>query len=261
MDPKQTRVPDHRSSYQQHLEQLVQTAPDRELAIGGEFRTMGILEASLVLHCGLPVGGFLIDVGCGSGRLSSQLATRWNGLYMGIDIVDELLAHARAITPREDWRFVRGDGLTIPEADASADMVCFFSVFTHLPHVETFIYLREAARVLRPGGRIVFSFLEFRIYSHWGVFACDVANVGKHQVLNQFVSRDGIERWAKMLGLRIEAVHDGDKPHIPIPEPLEFEDGRRIEQMGALGQSVAVLVKPSVEPVRQLPQATAATDS
>jgi ubiquinone/menaquinone biosynthesis C-methylase UbiE len=236
------------SGYKQHLETLVQISPDREramqMAIGGEFRTIGILEANLVLESGLPADGYLIDVGCGSGRLSSQLAPRWNGRYLGIDILDELLDHARTVTPREEWRFVRGDGLTIPEADGCVDMVCFFSVFTHLPHVETFIYLREANRVLRPGGRVVFSFLEFRIFSHCGIFAHDVANVGKNQVLNQFVSRDGIERWAKMLGLRVEALHDGDKPHIPIAEPLEFESGRRIENMGSLGQSVCVLAKP-----------------
>jgi SAM-dependent methyltransferase len=241
--------PAHQASYQQHLQQLVRNAPDRDRAmqqaIGGEFRVMGTLEACLVLQCGLPEQGYLIDVGCGSGRLSSQLAPRWNGRYLGIDIVDDLIAHARAITPRADWQFVRGDGLSIPAADGCADMVCFFSVFTHLPHVETFIYLREAARVLRPGGRIVFSFLEFRIYSHWGVFARDVANVGQLEVLNQFVSRDGIERWAKMLKLRVESICDGDKPHIPVPEPLQFEDGRRIERMGALGQSVCVLLKPA----------------
>jgi SAM-dependent methyltransferase len=247
-DTGQSHKRDHQTSYQQHLDELKRAASNREqamqLAIGGEFRTQGILQANLLLHSGLPPGGYLIDVGCGSGRLSSRLAQVWDGRYLGIDILDELLAHARSITQRRDWRFVRGDGLTIGEVDGCADMVCFFSVFTHLLHEESYVYLREARRVLRPGGRIVFSFLEFRIPSHWAVFATDIANVGRHQVLNQFVSRDGIEAWAKHLDLRIEAIFDGDKPHIPITEPLEFDNGRRIENMGALGQSVCVLVKP-----------------
>ncbi len=247
-DSGQSHKRDHQASYQQHLEALKLASPDSErtmqLAIGGEFRTMGILEANLLLQSGLSAdGGYLIDVGCGSGRLSSQLAQLWGGRYIGIDILDELLAHARSITPREDWRFVRGDGLTIPEADAVADMVCFFSVFTHLLHEESYVYLSEAKRVLRTGGRIVFSFLEFRIPSHWAVFAQDVANVGSHQVLNQFMSRDAIEAWAMHLDLQVESIHDGDKPHISIAEPLQFDSGRSIEGMGSLGQSVCVLVK------------------
>jgi ubiquinone/menaquinone biosynthesis C-methylase UbiE len=247
-DTGQSHKRDHQSSYQQHLDELKRSTPDRErsmqLAIGGEFRTMGILEARLLMQSGLPPEGHLIDVGCGSGRLSSQLAPSWKGSYLGIDILDELLTHARAITPRQDWRFVRGDGLTIPQADGTADMVCFFSVFTHLLHEESFVYLREARRVLRSGGKVVFSFLEFRISSHWAVFAQDVAAVGSHQVLNQFMSRDAIEAWARHLDFRIEAIHDGDRPHIAIDEPLHFDDGRRIEGMGALGQSVCILTKP-----------------
>ena len=51
--------------------------------------------------------------------------------------------------------------LYIPAPDACADMVCAFSVFTHLLHTETYLYLEDIRRVLRPGGRLVFSFLEF----------------------------------------------------------------------------------------------------
>lgn len=247
-DTGQSHKLDHQTSYQEHLDKLKRGGGGHERAmqqaIGGEFRTMGVLEANLLLQSGLPAGGYVIDVGCGSGRLSSQLAPLWDGHYLGIDILEELLVHARSITSRKDWRFARGAGLTIPEADGKADMVCFFSVFTHLLHEETYVYLREAMRVLRPGGKIVFSFLEFRIPSHWAVFAQDVANVGTRQVLNQFMSRDGIEAWAQRLGLQVETIQDGDKPHIPISEPLKFDDGRRIEGMGALGQSVCVLVKP-----------------
>jgi hypothetical protein len=36
-------------------------------------------------------------------------------------------------------------------------------------------------------------------------------------------------------------MFDGDRPHIPLPEPVVMDDGRRFEGMGALGQSVAVL--------------------
>ena len=101
---------------------------------------------------------------------------------------------------------------------------------------------------LKPGGNGVFSFLEFLIPSHWAVFrqSLDHGSPGDH--LNQFVSRDGIEKWSRELGLRVEALHDGDKNHIPLGEPVVWSDGRVMEGLGALGQSVAVLTKPAGAP-------------
>ena len=80
------------------------------------------------------------------------------------------LVSARQSSTQCDWRFEVGTGLEIPEAADRADMVCFFSVFTHLLHEQSYVYLRDAKRVLKSGGRIVFSFLEFSMPSHWSVF-------------------------------------------------------------------------------------------
>lgn len=172
-----------------------------------------------------------------------QLRDYLAGRYIGMDVVRDLIDYARKLCQRPDWRFYEAPGLTIPEPDASADMVCFFSVFTHLLHDESFKYLKEAARVLKPDGRIVFSFLEFHIPSHWAVFEQVVMDERPDKVLNQFMSRDAIEAWAPRCGLKILEVVDGDKPHIPIDAPVHWEDGRVQTDLGNLGQSVCVLVK------------------
>jgi ubiquinone/menaquinone biosynthesis C-methylase UbiE len=65
----------------------------------------------------------------------------------------------------------------IPEKDGEADFVCFFSVLTHLLHEQGFVYLQEAKRVLKPGGKIVFSFLEFAVPDHWAVFEGTVNDI------------------------------------------------------------------------------------
>jgi len=212
-----------------------------ELAVGGEFEAIGLLERHLLVQYGLPVEGYLIDVGCGSGRLAKPLAAWLRGRYLGTDVVPELIEHARTLVGRADWRFEVVDRIAIPERDGQADMVCFFSVFTHLLHEQSYLYLEEARRVLKPGGRIVFSFLEFRIPSHWHVFENNVRR-GGDRPLDMFVSRDGIEAWASHLGLTVEAVHPGDEPHIILPEPVTMEDGRVQSELGSLGQSVCVLV-------------------
>jgi SAM-dependent methyltransferase len=116
-------------------------------------------------------------------------------------------------------------------------------VFTHLLHEETFNYLREAKRVLKPNGKIVFSFLEFYIPSHWNVFEYDIEHLGDEKHLNVFFGRDAISAWANHLNLEIESIFYGDKPFINLSNSITKEDGTVFENKGALGQSVCVLIK------------------
>lgn len=203
-----------------------------ESAIGGGFDHIGAVEVGVLKHYGLPVDGHLVDVGCGSGRLAKPLSAWLTGTYLGIDLVPDLIEHARKLAARPDWRFEVIDHIGIPEADGQADMVCFFSVLTHLLHEQSYWYLEEATRVLKPGGNIVFSFLEFREPGHLQIFRDTVTNhKRKHlQPLNTFIERGAIEVWACELGLQIVDIRDG---------------GDVIASEGALGQSICVLRKPN----------------
>ena len=231
--------------YRRHAENMRAEHGDEDVAmqqaIGGEFEAMGIMQRDLLRQVGLAPSGFVIDVGCGSGRLALPLSRYLTGGYLGTDVVPDLLAYAEALVGRPDWRFQLSEGSNIPAPDGVADAVCFFSVFTHLTHEETYQYLTEAKRVLKPEGRIVFSFLEFGIYSHWSVFELNLASMGTELHLNQFMSRDGIDAWAHHLGLRVVTYLNGDEQNIELYEPAVLERGVRYEDKGALGQSVAVL--------------------
>ncbi|MCH7523209.1 MAG: class I SAM-dependent methyltransferase [Chloroflexi bacterium] len=216
-----------------------------ERAVGGEFEAFGILERELLIQYGLHRKGYLIDVGCGSGRLAKALVGYLEGKYLGIDIIPELVNYARDLCKRPDWRFEVTDGLTIPEQDNAADMVCFFSVFTHLRHESSYLYLREARRVLKAGGKVVFSFVEYSLPTHWKFFETNVSNLNASQPFMYFISRDAIAAWSSHLGYNVEAIHDGDKPHIPIPHPIVTEKGIRMETMANFRQSVCVLTVPN----------------
>lgn len=202
-----------------------------ELAIGGGFELIGPIEVALLRHYGLPQDGYLIDVGCGSGRLAKPLSAWLKGRYLGIDLVPALVAHAKKIAARTDWRFQVIDHIGIPEQDGRADMVCFFSVLTHLTHEQSYWYLDEARRVLKPGGRIVFSFLEFREPVHLKVFL-DTVDATRRKVempMNTFIDREAIGYWAQALELEVVEIVDGAAAVVPE---------------GNLGQSVCVLRKP-----------------
>ena len=92
-------------------------------------------------------------------------------------------------------------------------MVCAFSVFTHLLHEQSFVYMEDCRRVLRGGGKLVFSFLEFRVPSHWDVMEANVSALGTGTgVLNQFMSVDGIEAWAKHLNFDVLDIFEETRP-------------------------------------------------
>jgi SAM-dependent methyltransferase len=180
------------------------------LAVGGDYDAVGPGLAELLRAEGLADGTSLLDLGCGSGRLAHALGSRVRIGYLGLDVVPELLAYARTRCP-PDYQFEVNTGLSLPAADASFDMACAFSVFTHLQHEETFSYLEELARVLKPGGRLVFSFLEFADAGHWRVFAETVAAVkeARRSHLNVFIERPVIALWAERTGFAVEGFIDG----------------------------------------------------
>jgi SAM-dependent methyltransferase len=222
-----------KSPYVAHVEEMKARLPHEQAmqqAIGGDFERVGRVEAAQLAHYGLPADGYLIDVGCGSGRLAKPLSAHLKD-YLGVDLVPDLVAHARKIANRPEWRFQVIDHIEIPEADGAADMVCFFSVMTHLLHEQTYWYLEECRRVLKPGGKVVFSFLEYGEPWHWATFmqTLEGEKRGTNTHLNVCIDRAAIPIWAEHLGFAVEDIR-GAREEI-VPE-------------GHLGQSLCVLRKP-----------------
>lgn len=202
-------VPNARLSYADHITNLlrkkdVETA--MSLVVGGDYERIGEALRTRLVRFGLRPYDYLIDVGCGSGRLASALARsdfRDTLRYLGIDIVPEMLAFAAEKCRQPCWRFELVTELTIPENDGVADMVCFFSVFTHLMQEESFLYLREARRVLKTGGRIVASYLDIAEPMHWETFDANLKSARRRQgkPMDIFLSAAFFETWAAKLDL------------------------------------------------------------
>lgn len=240
------QIPKFIKSYRRQMSWLLERHSEEEAmsrAVGCNFDGIGQLEYRLLRQYGLEPHHSVVDVGCGSGRLAAQLKGYLQSDYLGIDIVPDLLKYAEALCKRPDWQFRKVDGLTIPAADGSADFVVFFSVVTHLTQEHSYRYLAEARRVLKPHGKIIFSFLEFAVPAHWAVFDVTLNDPNPDKVLNEFIGRDAIAAWAEHLGLRVQAIHGGDEDFIALEQPVQMDDGSVLQGSASLGQSVCVLTK------------------
>jgi len=112
------------------------------------------VEAALLAALdGEAIGG-LLDVGTGTGRMAQLLSPR-AGRVTALDNSPEMLRIARARLqdlPADKINLVQGDFTALPFAEDAFDTVLFHQVL-HFAQ-DPAVVLGEAARVLRPGGRI-----------------------------------------------------------------------------------------------------------
>jgi SAM-dependent methyltransferase len=131
-------------------------APDVERFWAEGERAVEAILAELELEPGR--SDTVVEIGCGVGRLTRALTRRAEHV-IAIDVSSEMLARARELNPElRNVTWLHGDGRSLSGvADASADGCFSHVVFQHLPEPElTLGYVREMARVLRPGGWAAF---------------------------------------------------------------------------------------------------------
>ncbi|WP_344858208.1 SAM-dependent methyltransferase [Amycolatopsis ultiminotia] len=104
----------------------------------------------------LPIraGNRLLDIGCGIGEPAIRMGTAHDIMVTGISISERQVERAndRALKADVDDRvvFEYADAMDLPFQDESFDLVWALESLHHMP--DRWTALREAARVLRPGG-------------------------------------------------------------------------------------------------------------
>jgi ubiquinone/menaquinone biosynthesis C-methylase UbiE len=99
----------------------------------------------------------LIDIGCGTGRFLDFVKQAWPRLpVLGLDLSEAYIHHARRHLKR--WsriNFVVANAEAIPASDNSYDAVTSIFMLHELPPEVRRSVFGEAARVLKPGGRLI----------------------------------------------------------------------------------------------------------
>jgi hypothetical protein len=104
-------------------------------------------------------------------------------------------------------------------------MVCAFSVFTHMEHEDAYRYLKDARRIVRSGGRFVFSCLPMNLEFARDVFLAsseDDERTRWSKVRNVTTSVDLMTTIAQLASWTVLRWWPGDQTNIPMRDTGEL---------------------------------------
>ena len=127
------------------------------------FESTGQSDAKMVRRFLRSRNAVVLNIGCGVGRVERYLAPEVAELH-AVDVSGEMIARARerlAGLPNVHLREIGNDEFLRAFGADQFDLVSSFLVLQHLAREDAFLFLRDAFRVLKPGGVLFVQFPNF----------------------------------------------------------------------------------------------------
>lgn len=164
----------------------------------------------LMARAGVAASDRVLDICSGLGGPARYLAWKTGCEVTGLDLTASRVAGATELTAAAGLshrvRFVQGNALAMPFADASFTLAIGQEAFAHIPAKPTLV--AEASRVLAPGGRLVFS--DILVRDTLG--ADDARRLFEGMRFSEIATAADYRRWMADAGLAVMQVDDlGDE--------------------------------------------------
>lgn len=127
--------------------------------VASDGRAVAGIYPGFLRRAGLRAGEVVVDMGTGRGELPVTAVAMGAARAYGIEYSPAAVALAQQTLAAHGGddraEILLSDARSVPLPDAAADLVCFVDVVEHLTPSELHAALREAYRLLKPGGRVV----------------------------------------------------------------------------------------------------------
>lgn len=174
-------------------------------SLAGVIQIKNLVERAIVVK---NAHGFILDAGTGSGRFAIPLARDPENSVVALDYSNEMLDQNRKLSAQQGINtieYIQGDIEHLAFPDNHFDAVVSITVVRHFPQWQNI--LKEYARVLKPGGKLVFEMcsadhiqMANRISPRFGFEHSD----GSFASYEAEVPFDDLRTWLDSMGIDIE---------------------------------------------------------
>jgi SAM-dependent methyltransferase len=129
---------------------------------------------------GLGLRDEALEIGCGVGRIGLELAPRCR-FWTGVDISANMLAVAsQRLSGLKNVRLMKLVLVGLEQFEAETfDIAYSTNMFDHLDEMDRWLYVKDAFRVLRPGGRLFIDNTDLESDAGWAPFARDASSTAE----------------------------------------------------------------------------------
>ncbi len=199
----------------------------------------------------------LLEIGCGAGNLLLQAVVK-DSYPVALDLSMQALAFVRSrlqeacqgVDAPRDFVCIQSVGELLPLPDLSFDCIILSEVIEHLEAPQ--VSIREAARVLRPGGRLLVTTPNYR--SLWPLmeWVVDRMNMAPKMAGEQHISRFDPASLRRLLsecelGIEYFGTIYNLSPFISLVSPKQAE-GQLLRELGSRSSLGMILVAVGIKP-------------